>query len=98
MRLLVTSLVLLGDYAYSSEFDNRFDIDMAAGNDPVQSYQSAALNDDGAHWAPGPTGDNAIRPRICIVPETISIAISRFTHSTRKYSSLNPRAPPLQIA
>jgi hypothetical protein len=96
MKLFVTSLMLLGDYAYSSEFDNRFDIDIAVSNNPAQSYQSTALNDDSAHWAPSPAGDNAIRLRIRFVPQTIRTAITQFPETAHKYTSLNPRAPPVQ--
>jgi hypothetical protein len=95
MKLFVTSLMLLGDYAYSSEFDNRFDIDIAASNNPAQSYQSAALNDECAHWAPSPAGDSAIRLHIRFVPQTISTTITRFPDTAYKYTSLNPRAPPV---
>jgi hypothetical protein len=95
MKLFVTSLMLLGDYAYSSEFDNRFDIDIAASNNTAQSYQSAALNDDGTQWAPSPADDHAMRQRIRFVPQTIKTDIARFPETAHKYTSLNPRAPPV---
>jgi hypothetical protein len=96
MKLFVTSLMLLGDYAYSSEFDNRFDIDIAASNNPAQSYQTTALNDDGAQWTPSQSGENTIRPRVHFVPQTTKTVIMRSPDCARKHTSINPRAPPLQ--
>ena len=95
MRLFVTSLMLLGDYAYSSEFDSHFDVDIAACDNSIQSYQSAALDVDGTGWVPGHASDDAIRPRFVFAPQTIKSVISPFPNNSHKYNSLNPRAPPV---
>lgn len=97
MQLFVTSLMLLGDFAYSSDIDDRFDIDVAAGDTPVQSYQSASPDDDRTQWAPSLAGHNAIRPSIRIAPQTIEIVISRFSESAHRYNSFDPRAPPVLV-
>jgi hypothetical protein len=95
MRLFVTSLMLLGDYAYSSDVNDRFDIDVAASDNPVQSYQSVLLDDDGTQWAPSLAGHNAIRPSIRFAPQTTLSIVSRFPDSAHRYNSFDPRAPPV---
>jgi hypothetical protein len=96
MKLFVASLMLLGDYAYSSEFDNRFDFDVAASDNSIPSYQSVTLDDDGTQWVPSQASENAIPPHLRFVPQTNKVVMSRFPETTRKYRSLNPRAPPEQ--
>jgi hypothetical protein len=98
MRLFITSLMLLGDYAYSSEFDSHFNADIIAGDNAGQSYQSALLDDDGTPWVPSQASGSEIRARIRFLPQIFKPAIARLPDSTRKYSSLNPRAPPLRAS
>jgi len=96
-RVVVTSLVLLGDGAFASENDDRTGIDAEANSSTIQVYQPAFLNDSTPKWLPLFTSDNVI-PKIFNLTYQIVAADVELVSDALKYPPFNPRAPPVRLS
>lgn len=93
-RIVVTSLLLLGDSAFASEINHRSDAEAAASGNTVQVSQPEYLDDIDSEWQPSFTGANSIHTNVSLRYQTLVPVDPSFTY-TSIYKLYNPRAPPL---
>ena len=91
-RIVVTSLILLGDSALASEINHRSDA-VASGN-AVQVYQPELLDDSDSKWQPTFTEANSTQTKANLRYQTLAPIVYSTTYTT-KYNLYNPRAPPV---
>ena len=93
-RIVVTSLILLGDSALASEISHRSDAEAVASGNTVQVSQAESLDDSDLKWQPTLTDVNSIQTKVNLRYQTLAPVVCSTTY-TSKYNLYNPRAPPV---
>lgn len=92
-KIVVASLILLGDSALASEINHRSDVEAVASGNTVQVSQTESLDDSGPRWQPILTGANSIQTKVNHKYKTLAPVVHSIAY-TSKYDIYNPRAPP----
>ena len=93
IRIVVASLILLGESALASESNHRSDAEAIASGNTVQASQAESLDDSDSRWKPVLTGVNSIQSKVNLRYQTLTTLIHSNTYSY-KYKLYNSRAPP----
>lgn len=92
-RIVVASLILLGDSAIASEISQRNDTEAVVSGNTVQISQPESLDDSDSMWQPLLTGANSIQNKVTHRYQTSTTLANANTNSS-EYSLYNSRAPP----
>jgi len=93
IRIVVSSLILLGDSALASEIQHRCGDEAVASGNNVQISQPESLDDSNSRWQPLLTGVNSIKSKVNLRYQTLTTLVHSNTYSY-KYKLYNSRAPP----
>ena len=93
-RIVVASLILLGDSALASEINQRSDAEAIASGNTVQVSQAESSDDSGSRWKPIFTGANSIQSKVNLRYQTLAPVVHSIAY-TSNYDIYNPRAPPI---
>jgi len=93
-RIIVASLIFLGDWAFATKNKLRTDIEADANDITVQISKQAILDDTISKSEPAITGVETTPPVIFSINLTL-VSIAHIALDKLKYLPSHPRAPPL---
>ena len=92
-RIIIASLILLGDVASASEISQRGDIEAITGNSTTLISYSDSIDDSDSTWQPLFASSNIIQIRVTGKYLTLATLVESNTYPT-EYNLYNSRAPP----
>ena len=95
-RIIVTSLILLGDSAIASEINNRCDAEAVFSGNSVQTSHPESSNDTDSKWQPMLAGASFIQNFVVHKFQTLETNYRTSTYSF-SYNPYHSRAPPVSL-
>ena len=92
-RVLVASLILLGDGAFASEITHSNDVETATNSSIFKVSLPTLLDDTGSDTHAIPPGVNTAKTAFNLTSQT-NAAASHLVFNANKYNPINPRASP----
>lgn len=93
-RIVVATLVILGEGALASEISQRSDDRHENGSNHAVISQEIILDDPGSSWNPSSACIDIVWPNASLTRFGIAV-VSVFTSASIEYRPYNPRAPPV---
>jgi hypothetical protein len=93
-KIVVASLIVLGDGVFASEIKERGDDRYEASGNVVQLSLPEVLDDIGYRWQPSLAGSNTIRLDIYLTYQSFAV-VTVPVSDLLKYHPFSPRAPPV---
>jgi len=95
-RIIVTSLILLGNTAFASEICHRSDAETLISGSSVQVFQSETQDDSDSTWQLALAGVNSIQSKVNLRYQTLLPRAHSIAYASNYYRYFS-RAPPTSL-